>query len=362
MLTAAAVALTLTASTGTALARGGQGFIGVVYPFTHRCETGHDSGACLSTKDLKRLKAARVRNVRWGFSWSQVEATRGTYNWHVPDRMIGAFASRGIRVLPVLRGTPRWAGRTPTTPPLSRKRARNGWRRFLTAATERYGPDGVFWRTVYPTAHPSGPVEPIKVWQVWNEQNHRDSYMHMRPGRYARLLRLSHAALRDGDPKAKVMLGGMPGYVNTHAWRYLRKLYARPGLKRKFDAVALHPYSPDVRHVFVQIRRMRKVMRRHHDGHTPLWISELGWGSKPPDGHGINQGRKGQAHLLRKTFTRLKHRRHRWHVKRVYWFSWRDSRRPLLMCSFCGTSGLFKFDQHPKPAWRSFKHVTRTRR
>ena len=25
-----------------------------------------------------------------------------------------------------------------------------------------------------------------------------------------------------------------------------------------------------------------RVMKRHGDGHTPLWLTELGWGSKPP--------------------------------------------------------------------------------
>jgi hypothetical protein len=355
---AVAVAVLLAASAATALGAGKQEFVGVVYPFPDRCALGHDRGACLSTEDLDRLEAARVANVRWGLSWSQVEPRRGIYNWRVPDRMIGAFANRGIRVLPVVRGVPPWASKTPEILPLGRKRAKKGWRAFLTAAAARYGRGGVFWNGPYRLTHPGAAPEPIKVWQIWSEENNTASRMHMKPRRYARLVRLSRRAIRTADHRAKILLGGMPGYVHSHAWRYLRRLYEIRGFKRRFDAVALHPYSPDVRHVFVQIKRVRRAMRRQHDGPTPLWISELGWGSHPPDGHGINQGRKGQSRLLRKTFTALKHKRARWHLKRAYWFNWRDPQRPSMTCSFCATSGLLRFNQRPKPAWHAFTHVT----
>lgn len=353
-----AVVLVLAASAATAAGAGMQGFVGVVYPFADRCALGHDRGACLSTEDLDRLEAARVANIRWGLSWSQVEPRKGVYNWRVPDRMIGAFASRGIRVLPVLRGVPRWASKTPEVLPLGRKKARSGWRSFLTAAAARYGRGGLFWKGPYRLTHPGAPAQPIKAWQVWSEENNRASRMHMKPRRYARLVRLSRGAIRAADHRAKIVLGGMPGYVHSHAWRYLRRLYEVGGSKRRFDAVALHPYSPDARHVFAQIKRVRHVMRRHNDGAAPLWITELGWGSHAPDGSGINQGRRGQSRLLRKTFTRLKHERKRWHLKGAYWFSWRDPSRSSVICSFCGSSGLFRFNERPKPSWHAFRKVT----
>lgn len=97
--------------------------------------------------------------------------------------MVGSLANRGIRVLPVMSGTPPWAGRTYGTAPVHSRLARNGWRRFLEASVERYGPGGDYWTDpdLYRSAHPNGPIKPIKTWQIWNEQNIRGGAQHVRP-------------------------------------------------------------------------------------------------------------------------------------------------------------------------------------
>jgi hypothetical protein len=164
------------------------------------------------------------------------------------------------------------------------------------------------------------------------------------------------------DPKAQIILGGMPGYVRTHAWSYLKRLYKHKRFRRKFDAVALHPYAPDVGHVLIQIDRMRRLMARNHDGHARLWITELGWGSnEPKKNQPINQGPQGQKRLLKVTFPILRKYRHRWHLGRAYWYRWRDPPPHTPGCTFCSSSGLFHSNQDPKPAWRAFKQVMRAR-
>ena len=42
------------------------------------------------------------------------------------------------------------------------------------------------------------------------------------------------------------MLAGMPGYGDVNAWDFLDSLYSVPGIKDHFDAVALHPYAPNL--------------------------------------------------------------------------------------------------------------------
>jgi hypothetical protein len=164
-----------------------------------------------------------------------------------------------------------------------------------------------------------------QTWQIWNEQNIQRGRQRVLPRKYARLVRLSHNAIDAANPRAKILLGGMPGYIRSRAWVYLNKLYKRHGLKRKFDAVALHPYSPDVGHVLVQIKQMRRVMRKHHDAGAGLWITELGWGSKrPSEGQPINKGLKGQKRLLKATFPILKRYHRRWNLRHAFWFRWRD--------------------------------------
>jgi hypothetical protein len=375
------VARTVAATLGVAFAlaalaasadASGRRFIGAVDPFAVRCNTGllgtgflAKRGNCLSDRDLRRMKHSRIKTARWGFRWSEVEKQKGTYNWQITDETIGALANRGIGVLPVVAGSPAWAAPSYGTAPLKTPAARQGWRKFLKAAVRRYGPHGRYWTSpaLYRHSFPGGKPRPIKAWQIWNEQNIKRGAQYVKPRKYRKLVRLAHHAIEKVDPRATIVLGGMPGYVRTHAWVYLKKLYKHKRFRHKFDAVALHPYAPDVGHVLVQIDRMRRVMQRHHDGHTSLWITELGWGSKHPrKSQPINQGPQGQKRLLKLTFPLLRKYRHRWHIRHAYWYRWRDPPPGTPGCTFCSSSGLFYSNQHPKPSWRAFKQVLRSRR
>ena len=356
-----ALAIALGALAATAQARA-RGFVGVVDPFPTRCDITPKKENCLAQTDLRRMHKARLKIMRWGFRWDDVEANEGVYRWGVTDATIGALSSRGMQVLPVMTGSPKWAAPTFGTAPVDTEAARTGWQRFLEAAVERYGPGGQFWTnpTLYRAEFPGRPIRPIKTWQIWNEENLRAGAQHVKPRKYARLVRLSHEAIDAADPKAKLLLGGMPGYVDSHAWTYLNKLYKFRGLKHDFDAVAVHPYSADFGHVFVQLQKMRRVMRKHHDSKTGLWITELGWGSKrPSQSQPINKGPRGQKKLLKAVFPLLERYRHRWNLKHAFWYRWRDPASGSGGCTFCASSGLFKHNQRPKPAWKAFKRITR---
>ena len=366
-----AAPLALAALAGHADASG-RAFIGAVDPFATRCDSGAGGTGfvakkrnCLSDRDLQRMERSGIKTARWGFRWSEVEKVKGTYKWRITDETIGALADRGIRILPVVAGSPAWAARTYGSAPLKTHAARAGWRTFLKAAVKRYGPHGKYWTSpsLYRHAFPNGKPQPIKAWQIWNEQNIRRGRQYVKPRKYRTLVKLAHHAIMKVDPKAEIVLGGMPGYLRMHAWIYLKKLYAHKRFRRKFDAVALHPYAPDVTHVLIQIDRMRRVMKRHGDGHAGLWITELGWGSKKPSkNQPINQGLQGQKRLLKLTFPLLKKYRHRWHVPHAYWYRWRDPPPGTPGCTFCSSSGLFYSNQDPKPAWHAFKQVVRAHR
>lgn len=347
---------------GLAATAQAQSFFGVVNPFLNRCDGTQKDGECLANKDLQRMSRAHLKVIRWGFRWAVVQPTPGAHRWNSIDQVVGSLASHGMRVLPVMTGTPPWAGRTYGTAPVQTRAARDGWRRFLQASVERYGPGGDYWTnpSLYRADHPNGPIKPIKTWQIWNEQNIRKGAQHVQPGNYVRLLRISHKAIHQADPKAKILLGGMPGYVRTKAWVYLTKLYRHHGFKNLFDAVAIHPYAGDVRHVFVQLKIMRRVMRKHGDGRASLWITELGWGSAPPaENQPINKGPRGQKRYLRFIFPLIRQYHKRWHIRHVFWYRWRDPPPGTPGCTFCSSSGLFRHDQKPKPAWKAFKHITR---
>ena len=100
-------------------------------------------------------------------------------------------------------------------------------------------------------------------------------------------------------------------------------------------------------------------MNENGDGAKPLWITELGWGSGPPDRFGFNKGTQRQAQLLTQAYSLLLRDRASWHLDRVYWFEWRDPPPSSdLSCSFCGSAGLLQNDRKPKPAYHAFTQFT----
>jgi len=315
-----------------------------------------DGSAHLSNHEFAQMRHGGVGSVRYSIFWYQVEQTKGTFNWTLADEAIGDAASKGLEVLPVLYGLPGWTGRSNSTPPLYSKRVQSEWREFLRRAVQRYGPGGIYWSTAYPMQHPGARPMPIRYWQIWNEPNLPSGFQpRPSPKRYAQLLRISHNAILGQDPTAKIVLAGLPGYSDYRGWKFLKRIYRIHGMKRYFDVVATHPYSLDVRGMGTTIKRMRRVIQRHHDRRTPIWITEISWGSGRPDG-ALNVGLRGQKRMLKGAFRLVRHHRGQWHVERLFWFEWRDPRRNTGECPWCGHAGLLRHNRKPKPAWRAYKH------
>jgi hypothetical protein len=321
-------------------------------------------GGGLGPRDLKGLARARVHSDRFMLNWGWVQRrSEGEFNWAGPDRLIGALASHGIRPVPVLWGNPEWVYGSAARPPLARPRDAQAWRNFLRAAVGRYGPGGTYWSTRYRQLYGSNaPPMPIEAWQVWNEPNLSKFFApYPSPSTYAQLLRISHDAIKGQDPKAQIVLAGMPGYGDVTAWHFMYGLYSLPGIRRYFDAAALHPYARSLALYKKQIQRFRTVMRNHGDVATPLWISEIAWGSAPPDRYGINKGPAGQAQLLRRAFQVILSHRTTWNVQHVFWYHWRDPRRSEASCSFCASAGLVTANHVPKPAYFAFARFSATK-
>jgi Glycosyl hydrolase catalytic core len=336
----------------SAQAKGGSKLFGLDYSF-------HDIGA----NDPGKLKQSGAKTVRWMLVWPRIETREGVFNWSSADKLVGDLAAKGIRVVPTLWGSPKWVAKSAVTAPIASPEARAAWTDFLTAAVDRYGPGGSYWANQYLTDHPGKPPLPIGTWQVWNEPNLRSAMSPVDPGDYAKLLELSDSAIKKADSHAKVMFAGMPGYAGTaNAWDFMDRVYQTAGAAKAFDVAALHPYARNVPQMLGEIGRLRATMQKHGDSHKPLWITEVGWGSLPKDAtpFGETKGKKGQAKILTQAFHQLKKKRHSWHIKKVFWFNFRDpGGGSVQTCSFCSSAGLLKNDGTPKPAWSAFRAFTR---
>ena len=291
----------------------------------------------LRAADYKRMDRGDVGTLRLRVDWASIEPTRGDRNWGRLDRVVNRASARGVRVLPSLDGPAPSGLRTPPTDRASRR----AFARFAGALANRYGGR-------------------IKTYQIYNEQN-GPTYWGARPNAraYGKLLKAAARKITRRDRRAEIVLGGMFGTPSGDgaitSWSYLRKLYRVNGVKRAFDTVAIHPYSPTLSGIRYQIRRIRHVMAARGDGGAKVRVTEFGWGSAR---HGnLNAGRRGQARMLKKAFRMLERKRRAWNIRGANWFSWRDN--PDGGCSFCASSGLFEANREPKPSWAAFKRVAR---
>jgi hypothetical protein len=324
-----------------------------------------------SDEQFQRLKRGGVDSTRIPIEWGGVQPLKGgPFSWSGPDAVIARAASAGVEVLPFLTGAPGWAvpivfvpgtGKTAKAPshlPASGAAA-GAWSNFVKAAVARYGPNGSFW-----AENPGLPPRPVRTWQIWNEENFKYFVANPNPAEYGKLVKLSYTALKSVDPGAKAVLGGLfalpKGCLSKAkpkriycATDFLDQMYEKtPGIKAKFNAVALHPYSYFYSELTPRVEEFRDVLTENKDAGKGLWITELGWSSQPPTPTNLfAKGLGGQAAQLKGAFSLLTKSQVKWKLKRIYWFSVDDQ---AGTCNFCDGSGLFAQGFVPKRSWPAF--------
>jgi Glycosyl hydrolase catalytic core len=304
--------------------------------------------------ELRSLERGGLGSLRAGFNRATVLDRDGDAHWGELDALVGDAATSGIEVLPVLAAAPYVKGKHRARPPRTPS-ARRKWARWVEQVVDRYGRGGDFWLT-----HRDLPYFPITAWQVWNEPNLKAHWPRPNARSYVALLRATSAAIRDTDLDATVVLAGVPDTRRGIRLRpYLRALYRRPGFKRLFDVVALHPYAQDVSGVEEGIELARRVMRRSGDARRPIWVTEIGWATSGPFRSAFRVSVRAQAERLRDAYDMFIEERERWRLQRVFWFSLRD--RDLADGEpdwFGPHTGLFYRSGYAKPAWEELADVT----
>jgi len=306
-------------------------------------------------REWDRLGRTGVRSVRLAFYWQHGQpAGPGAVDFSEYDRLVLTAARRGLRVLPVVLGSPGWAAADPRAGGASPPRDPADYARFLRELVGRYGPRGSLW-----AEQRDVPRRPIRDWQIWNEPDYPGFWSQQPFARaYVDLLREARRALRAADPGARAILGGLTG----ESWDDLRRVYAAGG-RRHFDAVALHPYTAKPRNVVRIVRIARRVMRRYRDRRKPVWVTEVSFPAargRIETGPGIDTTDRMQARKLGIAMRRLAAARRRLRIEHVYWYTWLsvESRNGSVF----GYSGLRRLrggDVVSAPALRVFRTVAR---
>jgi hypothetical protein len=219
------------------------------------------------------------------------------YDWSFADRIAGALAAHGLRWLPIIDYSAPWAQSIPGqdhSPPTSSA----AYAAYAAALAQRYGTGGSFWQS-----HPEVQPEPVDTYEIWNEPDN-PAFWSPSPdaGAYADLYAGARAAIDAVQPGARVIVGGL-----THPRSFLAEvLAADPALRGQIDGVAIHPYGRTPERILHSVGGARLELDTLGMPGVPLYITELGWTTRPPGALDYLPGRLRPGYIER-TIAELGH-------------------------------------------------------
>lgn len=279
-------------------------YFGMNTYFTGLERNSRDGDAGVATL-IGRGRQIGVSWAREELSWGNLERdAKGMWVWDHFDRRLLATAQAGYGIVGMLVTTPAWARVSDCHSRIVRYAsagvyAPDYWcppanpqdfADYVYTVVERYDGDG---------RNDAAGSPRVAVWQLWNEPNAWETW----PGsaaEFGALLQAGYSAAKAADPSTVVAIGGL--YVFDGQWRDgvghgdgLRFLddviAARPAAWSSFDALAIHPYMPDVAPdepglyglvtLWGRLNTARSWLtertQRFGGAPRPLWVTELGW-------------------------------------------------------------------------------------
>lgn len=305
--------------------------------------------------DFLQMAAADVGVTRNVFPFQVLKHGRTQpYHWAYSDLYVQQTALAGIDLLPMVYGAPPWVS-TKLKQTVYKGEAKRDWRDLLVALVQRYGPSGSFW-----AENPLTPYRPIRTWQIWNEPNSITWWgPRPDPAEYGKVLVRSAQAIHSVDPGARIMTAGIVAKpTNRHAIagaKYLKELFGSRGVRDAADIVAYHPFSESVGGIKRQLQTARRTLNRRHANSTPIWVTEIGWGSKGPKNQSLIKTPSAQDRALRDLMEMAVAEQQRLGLERLLWYQWRDT--PSELCKWCETSGMLDANALPKPLLDTFAAI-----
>jgi hypothetical protein len=374
----AAVALLVAAALSVQPAAGSKGMIVGLYDEPETLYGNPDFSFPL----LRSLGVRALRlNLYWGgqFGVARRKPFDGAdpgdpaYDWRQYDRVIGLAVRSKIKVMLSIYGTPAWAngGKGLNRAP----RNFTDLRRFAFAAATRYSGT---WTTQEGASLPK-----VRLWAAWNEPNNpvflQPQYLRnggrwviQSAANYRRICDAVYSGVHSTLLKGQKVACGLTaprGNNNPGGARAsVSPINFLDGLKkmglRRFDAYAHHPYytypgeSPSTRpagpakstritlgNIDVLVDHLRRLY-----GKRPLWITEYGYQTNPPDQlFGVSWAR--QATYLSEAFAIA---RKNPSIDMMLWFLLKDE--PILSG---WQSGLITSAGKKKPSFAAFKRLAK---
>jgi hypothetical protein len=211
------------------------------------------------------------------FIWSQIEETRGIYNWDEVDQYVARAQQQNFAILATIWPFNGWdqaawdidddsTESIVFEEEMGRSRHKpydmEAYQEFVIALVERYDGDG--------TDDMPGLEFPIKYWEASNEPSMQDgfnTFFDGSPEDYLEILKATYQAVRAADPEAKVVQGGMAG---MESWMVS---FWEPILEegqRYFDIANIHSIGASE---VLNVPEFKTLLARYGID-KPVWVTE----------------------------------------------------------------------------------------
>jgi len=90
---------------------------------------------------------------------------------------------------------------------------------------------------------------------------------------------------------------------------------------------------------------------------TPIWVTEIGWGSGKGSPNPLIVSAAKQRRNLRDSFRMMLKKRRKLDIAKAVWYQWRDGLDAV--CGWCNTSGLLRANGNEKPLLDEFAAIAR---
>jgi Cellulase (glycosyl hydrolase family 5) len=222
------------------------------------------------------------------------------YNLSDVDEAVQTAQENDQEVMLTISGTPAWAngGKKPNVMPTRLSDLTT----FARAVASRYS--GRYQG--YPF---------VRFWSIWNEPNlnlfltpqFSAAGKSVAPANYAKIYAAAYSGIKAGNPLAKIAMGETSarghdrpgGSVISHSPGKFAELVAKANPRLKFDAWAHHPYPSNPNNRPTQVVKWPNVSLMSlprfdqslktwfHRKSVPIWITEYGHQTRPPEALGI---------------------------------------------------------------------------
>lgn len=217
------------------------------------------------------LNAIDDVNLKWvlnGVHWPTIEPSKDNYNIEAYDQFMGQMASRNENIiLSIGNYWPLWIEDS--------EQLKIEIAEMTKRVVARYKPNGD-----YSQANGLGNYG-VSYWELINEPNlpccgwgYHGANQPINSALYAEIVSAMHQAIREEDPNAKIILGGLS---SSNEYRgpidFLDDLYSY-GAINSFDIIAYHPYG-EHNDLSVPLAAIEAKMAQYGD-QKPIWITEIG--------------------------------------------------------------------------------------